>query len=80
MEPNQHKKNGQKIIIELKNKLGAKGDIDLSEGDVEQDDLFMALKKFGYSAAESQSAIQSLKGAGESLEDRVRLALKFLGK
>src|SRR5580704_11660622 len=45
--PRLGKKNGQKIIIELKNKLGANGDIDLSdETGMEQQELINALKGF----------------------------------
>jgi Holliday junction DNA helicase RuvA len=79
--PRLGKKNGQKIIIELKNKLGAGGDLDLSEsGGGEQSELLVALKAFGFSAAESQEAIQALHGKGETVEEKVRLALKYLGK
>jgi len=79
--PRLGKKNGQKIIIELKNKLGAKGDIDLSDGsDGEQDELFVALKGFGFSTPEAQRAIQSLEGQESSFEEKVRKALKYLGK
>lgn len=79
--PRLGKKNGQKIIIELKNKIGASGDLDLSEtGGAEQSELITALKAFGFSAAESQDAIQALNGKGETVEEKVRLALKYLGK
>ncbi len=78
--PRLGKKNGQKIIIELKNKIGATGDIDLSEGGAQQSELITALKAFGFSAMESQEAIQALNGKGETVEEKVRLALKYLGK
>ncbi|MBA3724379.1 MAG: Holliday junction branch migration protein RuvA [Candidatus Levybacteria bacterium] len=78
--PRLGKKNGQKIIIELKNKIGATGDIDLSEGGADQGELITALKAFGFSAMESQEAIQALNGKGETVEEKVRLALKYLGK
>lgn len=77
--PRLGKKNGQKIIIELKNKLGAVGDIDLSE---ESDDLELstALQALGYSTREAQDVIRKLDGKGETIEEKVRLALKTLGK
>lgn len=79
--PRLGKKNGQKIIIELKSKLGAGGDIDLSDASgAEQDELLSALKAFGYSAIESQEAIRALNGKGETVEEKVMLALKYLGK
>lgn len=75
------KKNGQKIIIELKNKVGATGDIDLSEqSDEGQQELVNALKGFGFSTREAQEAIRSLNGKGDTLQEKVRLALKNLGK
>lgn len=79
--PRLGKKNGQKIIIELKNKLGSGADLDLSEsGGLEQNELIIALKAFGFSAGESQEAIQALNGKGETVEEKLRLALKYLGK
>lgn len=79
--PRLGKKNGQKIIIELKNKLGAGGDLDLSDAaGADQGELLSALKAFGYSAAESQEAVRALNGKGETVEEKVMLALKYLGK
>lgn len=79
--PRLGKKNGQKIIIELKNKLGAGGDLDLSDtSGNDQGELISALKAFGFSAAESQEAIQALNGKGDTVEEKVKLALKYLGK
>lgn len=79
--PRLGKKNGQKIIIELKNKLGSTGDIDLTdEGNMQQSELLNALQSFGFSVKEAQEAVRTLNGKGESLEEKVRLALKYLGK
>ncbi|HSX09276.1 MAG TPA: Holliday junction branch migration protein RuvA [Candidatus Saccharimonadales bacterium] len=79
--PRLGKKNGQKIIIELKNKIGAQGDLDLSEQNgMEQEELITALKGFGFSVREAQDAIRGLDGKGETIQEKVRLALKYLGK
>jgi holliday junction DNA helicase RuvA len=79
--PRLGKKNGQKIIIELKNKVGASGDINLSDDNgAEQQELITALKSFGFSIREAQDAIRGLNGKGETIEQKVRLALKNLGK
>ncbi len=78
--PRLGKKNGQKIIIELKNKIGATGDLDLSSSADGDPELLAALKTFGFSASEAQDAIQALNGKGETVEEKVRLALKYLGK
>jgi holliday junction DNA helicase RuvA len=79
--PRLGKKNGQKIIIELKNKIGATGDLDLSsEEGVEQQEVVTALQAFGYSLREAQEAFRGLNDKGETVEEKVRLALKHLGK
>jgi Holliday junction DNA helicase RuvA len=79
--PRLGKKNGQKIIIELKSKIGAGGDIDLSDdGGKDQTEIMNALQAFGYSTKEAQAAVRELNGKGETIEDKVRLALKYLGK
>jgi Holliday junction DNA helicase RuvA len=79
--PRLGKKNGQKIIIELKNKVGAQGDIDLSDdSNANQQEIVNALKGFGFSAREALDAIRGLNGKGDTIEEKVRLALKNLGK
>jgi len=79
--PRLGKKNGQKIIIELKNKVGSYADLDLSQDtSKDQSELLNALKGFGFSTREAQDAIRELSGKGETVEDKVRLALKYLGK
>jgi len=79
--PRLGRKNAQKLIIELKNKLGGVGDIDLSVPDAqESSEVISALKSFGFTPAESRQALKSLNGAGETVGEKVRLALKFLGK
>jgi holliday junction DNA helicase RuvA len=74
-------KNAQKIIIELKNKMGATSDLDLSGNDLlENAEVIQALKNFGFSAQESQKALREVTKPGLTTEDKVRLALKNLGK
>ena len=74
-------KNAQKIIIELKNKMGAGQDLDLSGKDLlENAEVVQALKNFGFSTAEAQKAVREIKKDGISTEERIRLALKNLGK
>lgn len=78
--PRLGRKNAQKIIIELKNKIGGGEDLDLSEGGQESNEVIAALKTFGFNTAESQDAIRALKGEGKTVEEKIRLALKYLGK
>lgn len=78
--PRLGKKNAQKIIIELKNKIGGGDDLDLSADTQENTEIVAALKSFGFEQKESQEAIRALAGKGETVEEKIRLALKYLGK
>jgi len=79
--PRLGKKNAQKIIIELKNKIGGKEELDLKE---ETDDMTIeamsALEGIGFSEREARMALKAIDGKGENVQDKVRLALKALGK
>ena len=80
--PRLGRKNAQKIIIELKNKFGtAKEEIDLSEKDIkERSEIIAALLGFGFNRKEALDAIKSIKGERKTVEEKIRLALKELGK
>lgn len=78
--PRLGKKNAQKIIIDLKSKIGGGEDLDLSEDSGESNEIIAALKTFGFDPRESQEAIRALAGKGETVEEKIRLALKYLGK
>ena len=77
--PGVGKKTAQKIVFDLKDKLGGSLDAmpvaELSDVNTEVMDALVAL---GYSIVEAQSALQSLpKDAPNTIEDRVRLALQY---
>jgi Holliday junction DNA helicase RuvA len=76
--PGIGKKTAQKIVIELKDKLGA--GLETAPVDMFDDlnsDVLDALVALGYSIVEAQTAIQSLPmDAPRNVEDRVRLALQ----
>ncbi len=73
-------KNAQKIIIELKNKMGSDHQIDLSGKDfAENAQVIEALKGFGFTAAESQKALREIKGENLSLDEKIKMALKLIG-
>lgn len=79
--PRLGKKNAQKIIIELKNKMGSLEDLDLSEeGQKINSEVVAALKGFGFSAKEAIEAAKGIKDQGETITDKIKLALKQLGK
>ena len=74
-------KNAQKIIIELKNKMGSEADLDLTGKDLlENAEVVQALKNFGFSVGEAQKAVREVKKEGISTEEKIRSALKALGR
>ena len=78
--PRLGKKNAQKIIIELKNKLGGLTDLDLSEsGGSETKELVSALTGMGFDRGDVIDVIGQLKPE-DSIENKLRSALKLLGK
>lgn len=79
--PRLGQKNAQKIIIELKNKLGSIAELDLTGGDIEENkDVVAALKGFGFTNREIVNAIKAVKKNGQEAAETIRLALKYLGK
>lgn len=74
-------KNAQKIIIELKSKMGSDSQIDLSGKDfAENQEVLQALKNFGFSMQEAQAALRGIDMAGATLDEKIKLALKNLGR
>ncbi len=78
--PRLGKKNAQKLIIELKSKLGSKEDFDINaEVGMDADEVVIALKSFGFSANEAYAALRSFDQEGLTVSEKVRMALKSLG-
>lgn len=74
-------KNAQRIIIDLKNKMGDSDSLDLSGKDLlENAEVVQALKNFGFSAGEAQKAIREIKTPGLTLDEKIKVALKNLGR
>lgn len=72
-------KNAQKIIIELKSKVGG-GELDLSDGsNANRSEVVVALKTFGFTTAEINEAVKNTDSS-KSVEEQIKLALKYLGK
>lgn len=79
--PRLGKKNAQKIIIELKSKLGSIEDLDLSEdssGQTEQ--ILDALLAMGFARKEAIVAIKKLTPNEQTIEAQIRKSLQFLAK
>jgi holliday junction DNA helicase RuvA len=79
--PRLGRKNAQKIIIDLRSKLGNDQDLDLTEEDKKTElEITQALKVFGFTTLEAKEAIKGIKNEGKTTEEKIRLALKYLGK
>jgi Holliday junction DNA helicase RuvA len=77
--PGIGKKTAQKIVLELKDKIGWKLGLDAAPifADVDSD-VLATLTELGYSIVEAQSAIQSIPpGSPDDVEERLRLALRY---
>jgi Holliday junction DNA helicase RuvA len=82
MVPGIGKKVANRIILELKDKIGA-GWVTTPATQLAQEntDVLTALTSLGYSAAEAARAIATLPPATDlSLEERIKLALQYFGR
>ncbi|MDP2649676.1 MAG: Holliday junction branch migration protein RuvA [bacterium] len=78
--PRLGKKNAQKIIIELKSKLGSIAELDLSGQTSKEDiEIIDALKNFGFTSSEIKKALKEMPEE-KTFEERIKAALKYLGK
>lgn len=79
--PRLGRKNAQKIIIELKNKLGDTSSLDLeAEISKENTEALSALQSFGFSAKEARDALKNVDSSAKTAEEKIKFALKYLGK
>lgn len=79
--PRLGKKNAQKVIIELKGKFGSTQDLDLAdEGAAFHTEVVEVLKSFGFTQAEIYPVLQKLSLDGLSTQQKIKEALRHLGK
>jgi Holliday junction DNA helicase RuvA len=79
--PRLGKKNAQKIIIELKQKLGSIADLDLSEyASSETKEILDGLSSMGFARNEAMHVIKTIPSNTVTLEQKIRYCLKELGK
>lgn len=73
------KKTAEKIVLELKDKLAVGGDMSSAAltGDVE---ALEAMRSLGYSANEAREALRKVPSHIEKSNDRLREALRIMGK
>jgi len=76
--PRIGKKNAQKIIIELKSKLGSLEELDLSQVSGETQEVVEALQAVGFSRQEATEAVRHLPEGLGSPEEKIRYALKHM--
>ena len=85
--PGVGKKTAERLVIEMKDKLGKKLDLDFAdfsnivlESRSHHNDAVSALVSLGYKFQEAQAAVKSVDKNDENSESLIRLALKYLGK
>lgn len=79
--PRLGKKNAQKIIIELKPKLGSLEDLDLTDSlDAGVNDVIEALVSMGFDKRHVKNALNKIDPTISSPEDKIRAVLQLLGK
>ena len=81
MTPGVGKKTASRIILELKEKIGAGWVITpATQLARENTDVLAALTSLGYSAAEAVKAVTAIPSSSKlSLEDKIKLALQYFG-
>lgn len=77
--PRLGKKTAQRIIIDLKSKLGSLKELELGEETGETQEALDALRALGFSKEEAIKALQKMPEDMLSLERKVSFALKNLG-
>lgn len=73
------KKTAERVILELKNKISGLSDLEKNEVMADSDAL-EALTSMGYSVSESREALKLVPVDIKDVGERVKLALKNLGK
>ncbi len=73
------KKTAEKIVLELRDKIGIGADLDNASlrGDEE---ALEAMRALGYSAAEARDALRKVPASVEKSSERLRQALKIMGR
>jgi Holliday junction DNA helicase RuvA len=71
------KKNAEKIIVELRDKIGT---LESGDGLREEGEAIEALQSLGYSLREAREALKRVGPSVSDTGDKVKAALKFLSK
>jgi Holliday junction DNA helicase RuvA len=73
------KKTAEKIVLELKDKIGAMGE-DMSRALTGDEEALEAMRSLGYSQQEAREALRKVPAKIEKSSERLREALKILGR
>lgn len=73
------KKTAQRIIVDLKSKIGGLGELDLARENTSEDEVVMSLKQLGFGTSEIQKVMQKLPIEIIVLEEKIEWCLKNLG-
>ena len=77
--PGIGKKTAERLLLELRGKMGAELGTDVSRPTSGREDILNALLSLGYSSSESQAALKALP-EGVEVAEGIRLALKSLSR
>jgi Holliday junction resolvasome RuvABC DNA-binding subunit len=70
----------QKIIIELKPKLGSLEDLDLSEAQGQAGEVRQALEALGYTDHDVRQALRKVDIESLSLQEAIKASMRILSK
>lgn len=73
------KKTAQRIIIDLKSKIGGLGELDLSnDGETKEDELWMSLKQLGFDKKEIEKVVKKMPTEIILIEEKISWCLQNL--
>lgn len=79
--PGVGRKTAQRLMLDLRDKIGVSGEVVLTLGISERDaDVINALTALGYTLSEAQMALAGIPKEIEALDERILAALQFLGR
>ena len=74
------KKTAQRIIVDLKSKIGGLGELQLdSDSPLSEDELVMSLKQLGFDRREIEKVTKKMPEELQNLEDKLSWCLRNLG-
>ncbi len=74
-------KNAQKIVLELKDKVGGVTEHAATASMKEESEVLEAIESLGYSLRDARAALKEIsKKAGGTVQERIKEVLKILGK